>query len=192
MELTKITHENEKAFLSMLPGSAAKPSENVIRLGILDDRCAAAGALSAKRYDGFIDVMSLYIVPDHRRQGYGRELINRLFEAASSLKLGAVTGEFLEDEASKGFAEAMGCDLFQGKRQYSFSMGNFLRSPLYKRLLKGKDDHQAPFVSTLSLNDRKILDNHTGHVFYDPSWSTACIEKGMYKSCLLADHEYEA
>ncbi len=191
MHLTGIDNKNEKAFFSLLPMGALKASDKLIRIGVLTDEKAVAGALSARIYDGFFDILSLFIMPSERRRGYGRALFETIEKTAMDHKKEALTAEFLSDEASVGFAKAMDFELFKGRQQYYFTLGELLRSPLYKRLIRDKDDRHAPFVSTLSEDDKKVLAHRVGDVFYDPAWSTACIKDGEYLSCMLADHEYD-
>ncbi|MCR4654904.1 MAG: GNAT family N-acetyltransferase [Lachnospiraceae bacterium] len=189
MQLTRITKENERNFLPLFPVSALIASDKLIRLGILNDEGEIAGALSAWIYDGFIDILSLYILPSFRRQGYARALVDTLADIAKRNGYEALTGEFLRDTTSAVFSGACGFELFEDRTQYYFTLGEYLRSPLYKRLVSRKKCRPVPRVSSLSHEDRQVLNRQFDIKYYDPAWSTACIENGVYKSCLLAEHD---
>lgn len=189
MQVTRITNKNEKPFLPLFPGSALKASEDLVRLGILDDEGAVAGGLSARIYDRFIDILSLYIVPSFRRQGYGKKLLDTLADTAKAHGYEALTAEFTENTAALDFSGAMGFENFESKDFYFFTLKEFLRSPLYKKLVKGKKDNGISYVSALSLSERKIFERHIGTRHYDPEWSTVCFEDGEYRSALLTEHE---
>ncbi|HAV01440.1 MAG TPA: hypothetical protein DCW47_09665 [Lachnospiraceae bacterium] len=189
MQLTRITKDNEKYFLPLFPKTAAKASEDLIRIGLVSDEGSVAGGLSARIYEGFIDILSLYIVPAFRREGLGRRLVDFMAELAKNNGYDALTCEYPKEELSDDFSRAMGFEQFEGRTRYSFTMGEFLRSPLYKRLVREKKDTHVPAVSSLTLEEKKIFLRHTGARLYDPDWSTACIVNGKCMSCLLAVHE---
>ncbi len=189
MQLTRITKENERTFLPLFPASALIASGDLIRLGILDDEGAVAGALSAWIYDRYIDILSLYILSSYRRQGYGKTLVDALADIAKRNGYEALTGEFLRDTGSAVFAGNCGFELFEDRTQFCFTLGEYLRSPLYKRLVSRKRSRPVSRVSTLSREERQIIDRRFGFRFYDPNWSTAIIENGRYKSCLLAEYD---
>jgi GNAT superfamily N-acetyltransferase len=189
MQLTRITKDNERYFLPLFPSAAAKASGDLIRIGLVSDEGAVAGALSARIYTGFIDILSLYIVPAFRREGCGRKLMDFMAELAKNNGYDALTWEYPKEKLSDDFSRAMGFELFEGRTRYSFTLGEFLRSPLYKKLVKEKKDLHVPTVSSLSHEEKKILLHHTGTMLYDPDWSTAYIANGKCMSCLLAAHE---
>lgn len=76
----------------------AKPPEGIIYILEVDGKMGGMGALR-RLEDGVAEIKRMYVRPEHRGHGYGREMLNKLTEAAeefgySTLRLD--TGEFME------------------------------------------------------------------------------------------------
>ena len=89
----------------------AKPPEGIVYILEVDGKMAGMGALR-KLEDRVAEIKRMYVRPEHRGHGYGREMLNKLTEAAkefgySTLRLD--TGEFMEAAVglyrSAGFRE---------------------------------------------------------------------------------------
>ncbi len=187
MKITKITKDNEMSFISFFPGSAAKASPKVIRIGVTDDSGSAAGAVSAGIGSPHADLISLYVLPRFRRQGYGSALMDQLLSILKDIGSADLSGEYLDDDELNGFFSAKGFDLFPGYPQFYTTVGDVLRSPLLKRLNKIKGTGDIKTVSSLSVMEKKIFDGSVANKDYDPDFSTALIKNGRYYSCLLAN-----
>ena len=185
MQITRITKENEKFFGPFLTRGALYASPNLIRLGVIEDN-RAAGALSAVMHDAHIDITSLYVLPEFRRQGFGSALVDALESASRYRGIETISAEFLEDDDSTAFFDHLGYDLFSRFEQYSFTLGELMRSQIGKRYIEGKDPKHVVNISDMPSSDRKILDQHIGTRDYTPSWSTAYIRGSKYVSSLLA------
>ena len=192
MKLTKITKEHEAMFRPFFTKGAASGAPDLIRIGITDDKKRAAGALAARLDEGQADIASLYIIPELRKKGYAGSLISSLEDAVKDQGFDAITAEFLETEDATGFFYAMGFGLFGGNRQYHFTLGELLRSPLYRKYIKGKKPKHISNVSELTSKNRKALDNVLQFKDYDPDWSTASVIDGKYLSCMLAEPAEDA
>ncbi|MCR5000443.1 MAG: GNAT family N-acetyltransferase [Lachnospiraceae bacterium] len=186
MIITGITKTNESYFLPFFPREVRTGGNDLIRVGVINDQGKSVGALSAFVDRTAANIVSLYILPDHRRQGYGRMLMEWLQDSLKEQGIEAINAEFPADDASEAFSEAMGFDLFDGSPIYCVSLGEVLRSPLYKRQIEGKKVKKAKSISSLSLQEKKILELKIDIDGADPEWSTAVIADGRYSSALLA------
>ena len=187
MKITGITKNNIAAFISLLPGSAVKTDKNLIRIGVVDDGGKAAGALSARADQYSIDILSLYVFPDKRGNGYGSALMDAFEGFFEKLDPTAVSREYVENDSLNDFFLHYGYDLFPGKNLYKTTVGDILRSPMYKKIKRAKRKTGYTYVSKLSVMDRKAFDIAVQNADYDPEWSTARIENGKYTGCMLCN-----
>ncbi|MCR5775341.1 MAG: GNAT family N-acetyltransferase [Lachnospiraceae bacterium] len=185
MQITRITKENEKMFQPLFIKAMRKASPGIIRLGVIDDQDVPCGALAARTIGKSIDMASLYVYRGHRRQGAGTALIGALEELASDTGYITLNAEFLEGEDAVGFYKAMGFELFPYGEQYYITLGEFTRSPLYKRFIGSRNPDKVRLMSSLSSAELKAVSSHIGNVGYDPQLSTVRFVKGEYSSCLL-------
>ncbi|MCR5411068.1 MAG: GNAT family N-acetyltransferase [Lachnospiraceae bacterium] len=188
MKITKITKENERFFLPLFPKTARTPSPDLVRLGALDDEGAVSGVLSARIGEHRIDITSLYVIPERRRQGIARQIIKTLEAVVEGSGVEAIICDYLEDASSSAFFKAVGYDIFPGVKQYYFSVGEFLRSHMSLRHIAGRDHHGISFVADLTSEKRRELENRLRFNAYDPDWSTAGFKEDRYISCMLADN----
>ena len=186
MQITKITTVNKKAFESFLPKNDSLIIQPQIRIGVTDGKGNAVGALCAVTDQFYTEIVSIYVLPDKRRQGYGRAMFNTLTRLIKDSRSETLTAEFLDDGSNSYFFRTMGFEMFESKIQYSFSLKEFLRSPLYKRFIKGKNIKEATLISDLDLIGSKKVSLETGNPSYDPEWSTVYSKNGKYLSFLLA------
>lgn len=186
MKITRITKDNEKMFLPLLPAKGGKAADDLIRLGVTGDKDKVAGAICARIVEGQADITSLYVLPESRGKGAGKLLLTSLEEILKGQGPDAFSAEFFGDETSKGFYGAMGYSIFDVGWRYSFTLGELLRSPLYIRYIKDKPYKNVSFVSALDTKSLKTLERSIGAAEYDPEWSTAGFADGKYANCMLA------
>ena len=186
MKITKITEKNKKEFEGFFPGPSLRSSLPLIRIGVTDDDGAAAGALCATVFEFCTEIVSVFVIPERRRQGYGSAMLDTLRELLSGSGSDTLTATFLEDDASTAFFSSLGFDLFPSRMQYSFSLGQLLRSPLFKRYISGGKIKPSPVISDIEASYHKQIDTRVQNHYYDPEWSTAHFESGRLKSMLLA------
>ncbi len=186
MQITRITKENETYFSPFLPEVSKKTAPDLVCIGAMDDDRNVAGAMAVRVYDSYVDIISLYILPAYRRMGYGRFLVDQVAEIIISRGYESMIAELLQDEPATSFASAMGFELFKGKPQYWFSFKEYLRSPLYKRMVEGRKVKEVCSVTSCSAESKKILEREMGFCDFDPKWSTCHIRGEKLESCLLA------
>jgi hypothetical protein len=186
MKITRITKDNEKMFLPLLPAKGGKAADDLIRLGVTGDKDKVAGAICARIVEGQADITSLYVLPESRGKGAGKLLLTSLEEILKGQGPDALSAEFFGDETSKGFYGAMGYSIFDVGWRYSFTLGELLRSPLYIRYIKDKPYKNVSFVSALDTKSLKTLERSIGAAEYDPEWSTAGFADGKYTNCMMA------
>ena len=185
MTITRITKENELRFNYLFPKESQGTEPNLIRIGVINDEGKGVGTLSARVDGNIVTIISVFVLADYRRQGYGRALFEWLQNTLLDQDIDFFETEFFSDTPSEAFAEAMGFDLFETRPLYSFSLGEVFRSPLYKKHIAGKPVKKIKAVSDLSIRERKIFEMQMGKRGYDPDWTTAGITDGQCTSSLL-------
>ncbi len=188
MQITNITKENEKAFRTLFPRSFYIGSSDAIRLGAVSDEGETAGVIGARFDNDSTDIIHIYVLPKFRKQGIGRALVSAVEEVAENAGQSSVSAEFFDDENIIAFYSALGYDLFAGKLLYRVSVGEVMRSPLFKRFIKDKPHDRARKISSLSSKEKRMVGSRLSFVDFDPDWSTVVIHGKDYQSVLLADH----
>ncbi len=169
----------------MITDRSVEDSDKTVRLGVLDDEDKVAGALTAVEYGKAMDITSLYIMPQYRRKGYAKALLDVLYGNIKGLGYEAITGEFFYEEEAAAFCSRCGFDMFKGRPQHFFTLKEFLRSPLYNKLIKDSEIKGISYVKDLSQRKRRVLDKYLGFDDYDTDWSTANVRAGVVKSYML-------
>ncbi|MCR5411065.1 MAG: GNAT family N-acetyltransferase [Lachnospiraceae bacterium] len=188
MQITRITRENEAGFRALFPRSFYNASSDTIRLGAISDTGEAAGVIGARFDNDSTDIIHIYVLPKFRGQGAGRALVSAVEEAAGNAGQSSISVEFFDEEAVTGFYSALGYDLFGGRLLYRVSVGEVMRSPLFKRYIKEKPYDRVKKISSLNSREKRIVDSHLSFSDYDPDWSTVVIRGTDYQSILLAEH----
>ncbi|MCR4589776.1 MAG: GNAT family N-acetyltransferase [Lachnospiraceae bacterium] len=160
---------------------------NLIRLGTIDDDGSASGALYARVYESFADLMSLYVLPKYRGKGCGRALMEDFENTLKDLDITSISGEYPEGDVLDRFFMSAGYELFPGKNIYQTTVGDLFRSPLFRKIETKKRKKGYGYISKLSVADKKVFGKIVNNVEYDPDWSTARIDNGKYTSCLLCN-----
>ena len=75
----------EMHLLNCLRAGSEQARNDPIRLAIRTDDGAVLAGLSGRTSYGWLHVDMLWVAPEHRRQGYGRQLVNTALENARSL-----------------------------------------------------------------------------------------------------------
>lgn len=190
MEITKITKDNERAFLPFCARGAAKGAPDLIRIGaVMDNR--AQGALSARINDGIADITSLYILPEARRQGFGKALTGKLEEFMADSECDTICAAYQESTDLDLFFDSLGYVLFPGEEVYYFTLGELMRSEMWKKHISGRSTKGLTQIASLPPGKRKAHDIKTGFRDYDPEWSTVCMDGEEFTSSLLAVNSAE-
>ncbi len=187
MKISRITEENEQAFAAFFPEYAQSPGHNLIRLGVVDENETASGALCAQLIRQSAEILSVYVTPEKRRQGYASLLLRVLEDLLKKHSYNAMACNFIEEEDSALFLHAFGFRLLSGRTRYFFTLEEVLRSPLYQKLIMGKELRSATRVPNLNPEERIIFERIVKGNRYDPEWSSAYFRNGKCMSLLLAN-----
>lgn len=193
MQITRITEVNEEFFQPFLPDAADYERPELLRLGAVTDDNEVAGALAAVIDFEVIEIMSIYVLPEYRRQGYGRELVNTVISLAEQAEgsYSAISASFAEDLTVRAFWAALGFDIFGDMSMYQIRFGEIMRSEKCRKILLKGDTKGVRQISSLDDTEKRILDNYltersmpvTG--YYDPDWSTVVFTEGEISSAML-------
>ena len=185
MKIIKISKQYESAFLpffSEFPGT----EESTIRLGALSDKNEVAGILAATGLEFSAHITALYVLPDFRRKGYGKALLDEFVFQAHLKGTEAFQADFLYSDDAAGFFANEGFDLFYTGEQYYLTWGDLRKSRVYKRYLKdGKIKSVVP-ISSLPPRVWEHLYKEAADTGYDPDYSFVSIKDGKLTSCLFA------
>ena len=136
MKVIKINKKEESAFLPFFSEFPGTEEEGTIKLGALSEKREVAGILAASGLESEAHITALYVLPDFRRQGYGKALLDEFVFQANVKGADAIQADFVySDDAAEFFAHE-GFDLFYTGEQYYLTMGDLRRSRIYKRYLK--------------------------------------------------------
>ena len=186
MKVIKINEEYESAFLPFLSEFPGTPGENTIRIGALTDDLEAAGVLAASITESGAYITAFYVLPDFRRQGVGKALLDEFSALAHEQGSDAIQADFpYRDDAAEFFA-AQGFTLFYTGEQYYFTIADFKRSRMYKRYIKEGPVKSVVPVSSLPSYEWKKLYWEPDNKGLDPDYSSVSIKDGKLASCMLA------
>ena len=191
MKITIINKENEEFFLSFMDNIMYKDNENILRLGALEDDNEVAGAMVVQTSETGADILSLFVRPEYRRNGYGRELVNTLFSLARGTDQNRIQVHFPMDETAMAFFYDMGFELVSDMSLKYVRLGSALNSPVcQKNVLKAKSDN-VKLISELDSAEKNAFANYmkskgfweTG--YYTPEFSSVCLSKDTVTSIML-------
>lgn len=126
MKIISITKDNLDQFASCLVpfGNIG----NAILLGTMTEKEEAAGAAAFLRYDGWAELIYIYVLPAYRRQGVGSSLLHMAGGHVEALKGLPVTADFSgSTEGLRALFEAEGYYICRGKSFYEFSLKDAVR-----------------------------------------------------------------
>ena len=108
MTITWIREEQYKDYRGAFSPEIKKAAD--LLFGALDDEGEAAGGVAVRIDENRLLILSLYVVPQLRRQGIGRELMNQLEEFAYGMGFAGITIYFPEeaDGSLEAFLKAQG------------------------------------------------------------------------------------
>ena len=192
MKITILNKENEDFILSFMSNVIYKDNDDLLCLGALDDDNNVAGAMAAQTNEDGADILSLYVSPEYRRQGYGRELVNTLLSLGVGTEQNRFMVHFPKDDIAIAFFEAMGFELIEDMALKYTRLGDALESPLCrKNVLSAKSDN----IKLISELDPEIKNSFARYMkkkgfwesgFYDPEFSSVCLDGDKITSIMLA------
>ncbi len=194
MKITIINKGNEEYFLPFMTNVILKESEDLLCLGALDEDGNVTGALAAQLSENGAEIMSIYVVGDSRRMGYGRALVSTLFSLVEGTGQNRVSVHFPKDKATLAFYDSMGFELMKDVALKYVRVGDALESSAcQKNVLPARTDG-LKLISELSPDEMVSFARYMkkkGFLiseYYDPAYSSVCINaEGKVTSVLLAN-----
>ncbi len=96
-----------------------------VALGITEDEVPVAACVADPGEDGVGEILSIYVIPEKRRDGYGTEIlfdtVNMLYDYDNMFSVKASFAESEEENGLKGFFEYMGFEFEKDETMGSFS-----------------------------------------------------------------------
>ena len=181
MKITRITTNNAACFSPLLFGEAQFDTPSRIRLGVADDNNRVAGAIAMETAGPYYEILSLYVLPEFRRQGYGTALVNAVKTLVKGTEKDAIVIFFGEDPVLSSFltGENFDCDVRCG--QFSFSKRIFSSSRFYQRFIANQNASDIKTVAELDNRERKafynilVQEGLRTEGWYDPEFSTVVL-----------------
>lgn len=139
MDITRVTKANHSFFQNFIPDSvnnAYKQGTAFIMLGLVEGT-KAVGAITATFADADMQILSIYVSPDYRRQGGGSLLLNTLVEATNEYVMDYSVDFLLntqDSEELEAFLLAMGFDYRTEKisDMYAISLSDIIKTKAFK------------------------------------------------------------
>ena len=192
MKITLINKENEDAFMSFMSNEIYKDNEELLRIGALDDDDNVAGALAAQISTVGADILSLYVNPEYRRKGYGREMVNTVFSLVSGTESNRVSAHFPKDDTAMAFFDAMGFELIEDMAIKYARLGEILESPVCRKNVLSANSDNVRIISELNAEEKNHFANYMKKRgfwvsgYYDPEYSSVCLDGDRITSTMLA------
>lgn len=140
MTITRIDKTNEAFFNALLFEAAERTGPNILRLGVIDGG-AACGAAAFELSGTTAQLTSIFVVPDSRRRGAGRALLEAFFSLARGTDVSSLSVTYLPEpqDSLTGFFDAMGFACFAGSPAYAVSYAEAKRSDRLQTYLAKAD-----------------------------------------------------
>ena len=186
MKIFRINPKHEAPFHPLFLEFPGTDEDDVVKFAAINDDLKVCGVMACYVSGFEIHVIALYVLPEFRRQGYGKALLKEAQFLAKAQEAAATQADFIYSDTACDFYADCGFDIFYTGEQYYLTMGDLKRSRLYKRYLKdGKVKAVAP-VSSLPPSVKGLLDKEANDRGYDPDYSSVSIKDGKLTSCLFA------
>ena len=191
MMITRISKQNEEYFIPLLHEQAGNESPDILRIGVTDDENKAAGALSAIVGQKDILLLSVYVDPGSRRQGYGRALVDSLAALADASDCDVISVYAKGGDETEGFLSALGFELFETVGTCSVRMCDILKPEKLKKQLLRSVSSDIRAISSLDIKElrrfRSFLSENRIYAgaLYDRDCSTVHISGDSILSATL-------
>ena len=192
MKLTLINKENEEYFLTLMTEAGRNAQDNAIRIGVLNDAGHAAGALVARIESDVLDIISLFVSENSRRNGYATAMIKTLIGLCDPGEQTAISVQFCADDELYGFFEALGFELIYDMPLEFVTLRYAHRSRICKKNVLHASSNELLKISDLNRLQSNTLANYfrknglpvAGD--HDADLSTLCMKDEEVKSIMLA------
>ncbi|GEM_PF-3544793 len=137
MELTRIGQKNWGSFSSVVYDAYSQNSSDVLRIGAIEgDKVCGAISLSYFLSEGQAFIDSLYVVPEYRRQGIGKALVEEA-ERLAGERANTIEAEFYGDSQElKDFFATRGYACIDGEPIYDYDVKKLMSSKQYANYCK--------------------------------------------------------
>ncbi|MCR4596261.1 MAG: GNAT family N-acetyltransferase [Lachnospiraceae bacterium] len=174
----------------------------VTAIGLADDKTPVGAVAGVMENEHVFSVRSLYVAPDHRRQGGATMLISAL-ERLLDTRDALACISFLEDDTEDSraliaFVESRDCVLENGlERLYRGTVGSFVESGLFSKGFKSRDIHSLadvdkPMITTIGKRIRvtfkELGDKYLSSFKNDRRLSFAALKKEDLQGVLLTGY----
>ena len=161
MTITRIDNTNRSFFGPFLLEASERSSQNILRLGAIEDG-VACGAAAFEINDVSAELLTLFVAPDYRRRGIGRALLDAFTSLTVNTDVASLAVSFMPEEKDglTDFFTAAGFECFGGSPVLSLDYEDTKNcSTLDKYLLKADRSGIALSVDELSDIQRHQLDS---------------------------------
>lgn len=157
MKITRIEKQNEVYFLPFLHESAREERPGVLRIGALLEDGTVVGAAAAQLSPAALDILSVYVLPEHRRKGYGTEMIEALCRIASEAGISSVSAESRFDVEIMDFLRNSGFSFFYDFMLCSVLLGVLSRSQKLENAAKQFASPNTHPLSKATSKEEKMI-----------------------------------
>lgn len=191
MIITRINKQNEEYFIPMLHEQARNDRPDFLRIGVTDDDQRPAGALSAIVGSREVLMMSVYVDPDFRKQGYGRALVDSLINLADTSGCETVSVYAKNSDGTEDFLRALGFELFEAVGTCNIRICDLLKSEKLEKYLLGRIPGNIRNISSLDIEEirhfRSFLSENRIYAGtdYDTDCSTVYLKDDKITSAAL-------
>ncbi len=166
MQLVPINEKNEKQFKRVLFEPMSKGEGERLRIGFMEGDDILGGAVLDET-DETVRLESIYIVPDRRRQGYGKAFIYQLLEACAKRgSLFLTVGFRYSKEELRQFFLACGFILTEDSVIYSFRPVRTVQNKKAAELLFKDKKKRARSFDVMTGDERARVMNYLSGMGY--------------------------
>lgn len=193
MKITLIDKENEKYFQPFMTDVTDSGTKDLLRIGALDDEGNIAGALAAQTDMSEVDIVSIYVDPGYRNQGYGRLMVETLLGLVPDAGTYRFLVHFNDEDGLRPFFGHMGFEIVKDMELKYVTFIDACMSPLCRKQVLGRKAESIHFISELDAFRKNMLSKYMlkkGYSLstsYDPEFSSVGIGAGKITSIMLAD-----
>lgn len=136
MSVTRISKNNIEFFKDFLMESYELHSNNILKLGAIEDG-TACGAACFEVNKTVAELVSIFVAPAYRKRGIASEMLSTFSNLCAGTKTQALTVSFVDEENSglHEFFKKSGFEIFEGSESYITTLGAVSRSDGFKKYI---------------------------------------------------------
>ena len=158
MRVVPIVENNIKSFQSMLPDAMPDPEGIRTYIGILDEADSPVGAAVVDDTGDVVLLESLFIEPEHRRKGIGRQFIYGLLERRKEVGGVFLNAEFPHsNEAAEEFFLSCGFLLTRAGDIWHFWQKKVIKNKKAIKVLHRNIKGNCKSVQLINKSEKKVL-----------------------------------